>query len=215
MTVKQSADKSAAKKPRARSAPVADRGSRAVVSAIGSEVRRLRKRLELTANELARRAGLSVAMLSRIETGHAAPSLPSLAAIAGGLGVPMARLFATHDKVRDCCFVPAGQGLRVERRGSRFGHLYNILGKSLSGPAFMEPYLITLDGASQMNTGFQHEGTELLYVLSGSMRYRYQDLSYILKPGDSLMFDANGIHGPEELLSVRVTCLSVTVHTRG
>jgi transcriptional regulator with XRE-family HTH domain len=156
MTVKQSADKSAAKKPRARSAPVADRGSRAVVSAIGSEVRRLRKRLELTANELARRAGLSVAMLSRIETGHAAPSLPSLAAIAGGLGVPMARLFATHDKVRDCCFVPAGQGLRVERRGSRFGHLYNILGKSLSGPAFMEPYLITLDGASQMNTGFQH-----------------------------------------------------------
>ena len=74
MTVKQSADKSAAKKPRARSAPVADRGSRAVVSAIGSEVRRLRKRLELTANELARRAGLSEAMLSRIETGHAAPS---------------------------------------------------------------------------------------------------------------------------------------------
>ena len=215
MSVKRSKGKTSAEK--ARSLPVASAtvGSRAVVSAIGSEIRRLRRRLELTANELAGRAGLSVAMLSRIETGHAAPSLPSLAAIAGGLGVPMARLFATHDKVRDCCFVPSGQGLRVDRRGSRFGHLYNILGKSLAGPAFMEPYLITLDGASEMNTGFQHEGTELLYVLSGSMRYRYQDLSYILRPGDSLMFDANGIHGPEELLSARVTCLSVTVHTRG
>lgn len=188
--------------------------SRAVVPAIGGEVRRLRRRLELSARELAARAGISLAMLSRIETGTAAPSLPTLAGLAAGLGVPIARLFATHDEVRDCCFVPAGQGLRVDRRGSRFGHEYRILGKSLAGPMFMEPYLITLDKNSQINTGFQHEGTEFLFILSGSMRYRYQDKSYILKAGDSLMFDANGIHGPEELMKTPVRCLSVTVHTR-
>lgn len=188
--------------------------SRAVVPAIGSEVRRFRGRLDLTARELAAKAGISLAMLSRIETGTAAPSLPTLAALAAALGVPIARLFATHDVVRDCCFVRAGQGLRVERRGSRFGHRYVILGNSLVGPNFMEPYLITLDRDSEINTGFQHEGTEFLYVLSGSMRYRYQDKVFVMKPGDSLMFDANGIHGPEELIDLPVRCLSVTVHTR-
>lgn len=188
--------------------------SRAVVPAIGAEVRRFRRRLELTSRELAAKAGISLAMLSRIETGTAAPSLPTLASVAAALGVPIARLFATHDVVRDCCFVRAGQGLRVDRRGSRFGHQYTILGNSLAGPIFMEPYLITLNRDAEINTSFQHEGTELLFVLSGSMRYRYQDKIFVMKPGDSLMFDANGIHGPEELIDLPVRCLSVTVHTR-
>lgn len=189
--------------------------SRAVVSAIGAEVRRLRRRQELSARDLAERAGISVAMLSRIETGAAAPSVPTLDGIARGLGVPIARLFATHDEVRDCIYVPAGQGLRVDRRGSRFGHDYQVLGKSLAGPIYLEPYLITLDENSELNMSFQHEGTEFLFILSGSMRYRYQDKSYLLKPGDSLMFDSNGIHGPEELIRAPVRCLSVTTHQRG
>jgi mannose-6-phosphate isomerase-like protein (cupin superfamily) len=85
----------------------------------------------------------------------------------------------------------------------------------LAGPIYLEPYLITLDENSELNMSFQHEGTEFLFILSGSMRYRYQDKSYLLKPGDSLMFDSNGIHGPEELIRAPVRCLSVTTHQRG
>jgi DNA-binding XRE family transcriptional regulator len=45
---------------------------------VGSTVRRLRKTLELTGSELCADAGISTAMLSRIENGKISPSLGTL-----------------------------------------------------------------------------------------------------------------------------------------
>ena len=36
-------------------------------------------------------------------------------------------------------------------------------------------------------------------MLSGEVTYRHADRSYLLQPGDSLFFDAEAPHGPEEL----------------
>ena len=164
--------------------------------------------------ELAGRAGLSTAMLSRIEGGAAAPSLGSMAALANALSVPLARLFASHDRQRDCSYVAAGKGVRIERQASRAGHVYELLGHSLSSEVLLEPYLVTLGDDAQPHPSFQHAGTEMLHVLRGRMTYRYQGKMYDLRPGDSLVFDANAVHGPEELLERPIVYLSIVVNAR-
>ncbi len=128
--------------PPKESAPI-DFGPSEIQMTIGIQVRALRRNLEITAVELARRAKLSTSMLSKIERGQASPSIATLAELAKALNVPVARLFSGYEDRRDCSHVKAGRGLKVERRGTRAGHQYQLLGHSLSGELFIEPYLVT------------------------------------------------------------------------
>src|SRR5579862_7147349 len=64
-----------------------------IEASIGSEVRRLRKSLDLTVAGLAAAAGISTGMLSKIENGGISASLASLDALAKALNVPITQLF--------------------------------------------------------------------------------------------------------------------------
>ncbi|MEO1198770.1 MAG: XRE family transcriptional regulator [Pseudomonadota bacterium] len=179
--------------------------------AIGSEVRTLRQALGMTLAELARTASLSPGMLSKIENGQTTPSLQTLQSLAAALNVPIATFFARVDDKREATFVKAGQGLPIERRGTRKGHLYTLLGHSLRSATRVEPYLIRLDETSDAYPIFQHPGVEFLYMLEGSVAYRHGEDVYVLEPGDSLFFDADALHGPLELRSLPAVYLSVIV----
>jgi transcriptional regulator with XRE-family HTH domain len=195
--------------PRTIMDPATDLGTE-----IGSQIRTLRRALEITAADLAARAGLSGSMLSKIERGLASPSIATLANLAAALKVPVARFFTTYDERRDCSLVRAGKGVKVERRGSKCGHLYELLGHSLSGDLFVEPYLVTLTDEATPYPSFQHTGVEFLYVVSGRMRYRYADRLFDLAPGDALLFDAAALHGPETLMKRPIVYLSVDFNLR-
>lgn len=187
---------------------------RSLETEIGAEVRRLRKDLDLTVAELGAAAGISTGMLSKIENGSISPSLGTLEALAKALNVPISRLFSEREEQRDCTFVKAGQGLRIERRGTKSGHLYDLLGHSLGGPIGAEPYLITLKSDAVPYTDFRHAGIEFIYMLSGKVRYRHADRSYVLEPGDALFFDAAARHGPEELIKAPMQYLSIIIYPR-
>jgi quercetin dioxygenase-like cupin family protein len=49
------------------------------------------------------------------------------------------------------------------------------------------------------------------YMLEGKLIYLHGDKSNILEPGDSLFFDAETTHGPEELIELPIRFLSVIV----
>src|ERR1700726_5147561 len=60
---------------------------------LGAVARRVRESQDLTLTDVATSAGISAGMLSRLETGHVTPSLETLVALAGALGVrPALRL---------------------------------------------------------------------------------------------------------------------------
>jgi transcriptional regulator with XRE-family HTH domain len=187
---------------------------RSVEEEIGIAVRRLRKGHDLTVSELGAAAGISAGMLSKIENGTISPSLSTIGALAKALNVPIASLFAESDERRDCSFVKAGQGLRIERRGTKAGHLYDLLGHSLAGNIGVEPFLITLRRDAQPYTNFRHAGVEFLYMLSGKVRYRHADRTYLLEPGDALFFDAAARHGPEQLVEAPMEYLSIIIYPR-
>lgn len=178
-------------------------------AAIGRQVRQMRQAIGLTLADLARAASISVGMLSKIENGQTSPSLSTLASLAGALNIPIASFFAHVDEKREATFVRAGEGLTIERRGSAKGHQYRLLGHGLRSAVSVEPYLITLDETSDAYPIFQHEGVEFIYLLEGEVVYRHGDRTYLMRPGDSLFFDAEALHGPLELRRMPVVLLSV------
>src|ERR1700679_260470 len=111
---------------------------------LGAQIRLLRRRADLTGAELATSAGISLGMLSKIENGQISPSLATLQAVCGALNVPLSHLFSTFEERRGSSLVKKGQGVVIERRGTKAGHEYQLLGHVLGGPVVMEPYLITL-----------------------------------------------------------------------
>lgn len=63
----------------------------------GARIRALRAERHLTLDALARLAGVSRAMLSRIERGDSSPTAQLLVKVCGGLGITLSALFAEAD----------------------------------------------------------------------------------------------------------------------
>ncbi|CUJ88239.1 XRE family transcriptional regulator [Shimia thalassica] len=182
--------------------------------AIGRQVRELRKRQRMTGSDLAAQTGVSVGMLSKIENGVISPSLNTISALADALKVPLIQLFSGYEEERGCMHVKAGEGVEIEREGTRAGHQYSLLGHigSNNSGVVVEPYLITLTSESDRFPAFQHEGIEMLYVLEGKVQYRHGDKTYELGAGDTLLFDADAPHGPEVILELPVRFLSIITY---
>jgi transcriptional regulator with XRE-family HTH domain len=185
---------------------------RSLERAIGAQVREIRRDTDLSIADLANAAGISPGMLSKIENGQISPSLSTLEALSSALAVPITKLFAAYEDRRDCSFVKAEKGVVIERRGTKVGHVYQLLGHSVRGEVVVEPYLITLKEDAVPYTGFQHSGVEFIFMLSGEVVYRHAEEKYRLQPGDALMFDSGALHGPEELTSLPATYLSIIVY---
>jgi transcriptional regulator with XRE-family HTH domain len=183
--------------------------------AIGQQVRAFRMQLHMTVAKVASQADLSPGMLSKIENGLTSPSLATLKALSGALNVPVTAFFRKYEEERDASFVKAGRGLNIERRGTRAGHQYQLLGHTVGKQMFVEPYLISLTEESDVFPLFQHDGVEFIYMLAGEVIYRHADQTYRLTPGDSLFFDADAPHGPEELVTLPIRFLAIIVEPRG
>jgi len=182
--------------------------------AIGREVRGFRRKLDMTVAELAKQADLSAGMLSKIENGQTSPSLATLQALSVALHVPVTAFFRRFEQEHDATYVKAGEGLKIERRGTRAGHQYHLLGHSMRKNVAVEPYLIELTERSDVFPLFQHDGVEFLYMIEGEVGYRHGNKTYVLKPGDSLFFDADVPHGPDELRELPIRFISVIAYAR-
>lgn len=182
--------------------------------AIGYEVRIHRKKLGLTVADLAAATGMSVGMLSKIENGNISSSLGTLQSLSKALGTGITSFFRGYEEPRSASFVKAGEGMNIERRGTRAGHHYSLLGhiENNSSGVVVEPYLIALNAESDIFPTFQHEGMELIYMLEGEVVYRHGESLFRMLPGDSLLFDSDAPHGPEELVKLPARYLSIITY---
>jgi len=188
----------------------------AVAVQVGANVRRLRQAQGLNSGELARSAGISAAMLSRLESGDVSPSLETLSALAEALGIATATLLKEDAASQsDAQLVRKGEGLEVVRRGTRRGHTYHLLASDRGPKRVFEPFLVTLTSKSEIFPEFDHPGIEFIHILEGSLRYRHGPESYLLKPGDSLTFRGDVPHGPDRLLKLPVRMLSIIIYGGG
>ena len=179
--------------------------------AIGREIHAFRKQQNITVAELAAETNLSIGMLSKIENGNTSPSLSTLQTISNALSVPLTAFFRQYEEQRMAVHTKAGEGVQIEREGTRAGHQYNLLGHigGNSSSVIVEPYLITLDDESDIFKTFQHSGIETIFMLEGEVNYLHGNQIYCLEPGDTLFFDADAPHGPEKLVKLPARYLSI------
>ncbi|WP_284978506.1 XRE family transcriptional regulator [Arthrobacter sp. fls2-241-R2A-200] len=177
---------------------------------IAAQVKRHRLDAEMSAAELATRAGLSKAMISKIESASTSSSLTTLQRLAQGLNIPVTALFQGADTEREATLTRAGEGSVTVRSGTRHGHEYRSLGSLKRRDRAIEPSLVTLTSASDVFPQFQHVGTEFIYMLEGRMVYGHGSYEYELRPGDSLVFEGEGPHGPLRLVELPIRFLAVT-----
>jgi len=185
--------------------------------AIGREVRAHRKQKGITVAELSMQTDLSIGMLSKIENGNTSPSLTTLQTLANVLSVPLTSFFRQYEERREAVHTKAGEGVEIDREGTRAGHQYNLLGH-IGGNAsgvIVEPYLITLTEKSDTFETFQHSGIETIYMLEGEVEYRHGNDTFNLKPGDTLFFDSDAPHGPEKLVKLPAKYLSIISYPQG
>ena len=176
---------------------------------VGTAVKTDRVLAGLTLAELSKRASVSTAMISKIERGQVSASLTTLGALAEAIGVPLINFFAGTVEKTDVSFVPAGQGVQVQRQGSAFGHSYTLVGRADANHVSFESFSVTLEQPLSKRPLYQHRGVEFIHMLDGEMVYRCGDGNFTMKPGDSLSFVSNTAHGPVELVTQKATFITV------
>ena len=188
----------------------------AVARYLGAALREKRLAHGLTIAEVSTLAGISRGMLSKIENGQCATSLDTLHRLARSLGISLSVLFRDVDVIEgNAQLVRAGEGMEVVRRGTRSGHTYRLLAYDQGPEKLFEPFLISLDDASEVFPTFQHPGTELIYMLQGRMTYRHGNETYEMGPGDTLTFRGDVPHGPEVLSETPTLFLAIIIYGRG
>ncbi|MCL5043117.1 MAG: helix-turn-helix domain-containing protein [Gammaproteobacteria bacterium] len=177
---------------------------------LGLQIRRQRQAQGLKITDVARIAGISQGMLSKIENAQVSTSLDTLTRLCDVLGLPMSKLFSQYDQQGGgALLVTSGEGLEVVRRGTEKGHTYQLLNHTRGPKKSFEAYLITMDDAAEEFPTFSHPGTEFIHLLDGRLIYRHGNQLYPMGPGDSLTFDAEVPHGPETLIEVPLRLLSI------
>jgi transcriptional regulator with XRE-family HTH domain len=176
---------------------------------IGITIKTARKEAGLKIVDVGRMSGISQGMISKIENAQVSPSLDTLNRLCDAIGIPISQLLSNYNRAEgDAHFTKSGEGLEVVRRGTDKGHEYRLLTYQRGGTRNFEPFLVTMDDLAEVFPSFCHPGEEFVYILEGSLSYRHGNHIYHLEEGDSLAFEGNIPHGPEQLHRVPIKLLS-------
>jgi transcriptional regulator with XRE-family HTH domain len=140
--------------------------------------------------ETARRAGVSVSMLWKVENGQTELTYSKLAKLANGLEVPIGELFADPAPL-----VRKGGRRIVDRAGAGPSidvqdNLHRFLAAEVARKHYF-PCLVEVAATGDGQDGESHGGEEFSMVLEGQVRFHCEGYEpVVLEPGDSVYFDA-------------------------
>lgn len=160
---------------------------------IGERVRSLRESQNLSREELAKRAGLDLGILTALEEESIAPHLGPLLRLSRALGVRLGT-FMDDELGRDFCISRKDEchedaGIR-KPHGRDATMIFHSLGRTKSD-RHMEPLLIELHpDPVEDKVLSSHEGEEFIMVLSGELEFRYGNESYVVSAGDSIYYNS-------------------------
>ncbi len=165
----------------------------AALVGLGERLRDLRHARKMSLNDLAAASGVPPSTISKIENLQLNPSLVHAINLAKALDENLGFLVDRKGA--------GGAAFSVVRRDQRARldlpemalTLEDLHGDFARG--ILEARLGTIgQGASSGEDPMRHEGEELCYVLSGSIRYRVDGAVFDLGPGDAIQFKCDDAH---------------------
>jgi transcriptional regulator with XRE-family HTH domain len=166
-------------------------GVEPLAPAVGANLRRLRMKRGLSLERLARRAGVSRAMLSQIELGHSAPTINLLWKVARALDVTFASLVTQRNDTATVV-MPAREARLLTNQGGTFtSRALFPLGERKR----TEFYELRLKADGEEIAHPHTPGTvESLVVASGAVDLDVAGATHRLGVGDAIQFSADVMH---------------------
>ena len=164
---------------------------------IGSKIRNLRTKREMTLQDLATLTGLSKPNLSQIENNLVSPPIATLLKISSALGVAIGHFFQDSPHETDIVVVRKDQrhGIAKGKHISHIGYQYHPLAYPKINKS-MEPFVVHMEDREPDDVTFNnHRGEEFLYVLEGTLEFHSGNKIVTLEEGDSIYFDSVVPHG--------------------
>jgi transcriptional regulator with XRE-family HTH domain len=187
-----------------------DRGLRTY--GIGEKVRALRLRKKMGLVELGRHTGLSPALLSKIERGKMFPTLPTLLRIALAFGVGLDYFFGGAQRRAPLAIVRAADRQSFPDRPGARKPAYRF--ECLDYPVTerrLNAYFVEFEAAGgDRLEPHQHEGAEVVYVISGALVITVGGEEHTLHAGDSIYFDPSPPHTYRRVGARACTAVVVT-----
>ena len=159
---------------------------------VGTRLRMIRLRHQLSQRALAKRAGVANASISLIESGSTSPSVSALKRILAGIPMTLAEFFSDElpgvatevfYRAEALTEISGGEGISYRQIGSaRAGHALQIL---------HETYDVGADTGLIM---LQHEGEEGAVILTGRLEVTVGEATRILGAGDAYYFNSRQPH---------------------
>lgn len=161
-------------------------------AALAHQIKAARIARDLTLADVSAAIGLDKGYLSKVERGLKAPSIATLLKLAAALSIPVSQLFG--ERVDDTLIHISrgaqrkgpvgddGSGYRTEALTTGQGR------EGLEGFVFFPPEEFLDDMRAE------HNGEELLYVISGRVEIRFAGRTIALEQSDSAQFPGHLVH---------------------
>jgi transcriptional regulator with XRE-family HTH domain len=159
-------------------------------STVGDKIRRLRTARNISIRTLAETSGLSPNAIGMIERNAVSPSVSTLYKLADALGTPVTAFFGIPETPKQVIFLRAASrsGVPIPR-----GVWEGLGGEKFVGR--VEPFILNLEtGANSGSNVMVHTGHEFVFCLQGKVEYDVENQTFLLTPGDSLLFAAHLAH---------------------
>ncbi|MGD9021291.1 MAG: XRE family transcriptional regulator [Lysobacterales bacterium] len=163
------------------------------VSPIGQRLKSLRNEQGWTLAEVARRTGISVGTLSKLENGKTELNFSSVNKLAEGLGIAVTDLTNPQPRVTGRRSITTGGNGELFRTRDID---YEVLCSEVSGQN--QGYMRAVIKAREIDPKMdwhRHAGEEFIYVLKGTLELHTEFYDpVVLKAGDSILFDSSMGH---------------------
>lgn len=171
---------------------------------VGSRLRAARQAKGLRIEEVAQRVGVSKSFISRFERDVVQASVATLLRVCDAIGIKPAQLFSPPTTA----YVPAGEGTPISLGGE---HMREYLIGGDGNEHMMSLYSVIEPGGGSGSEPYTlNADSDMVHVMSGQLKMRVGDDTYLLKAGDTLTFPPSiphTWHNP----SAKDTCTAIWV----
>ena len=166
------------------------------IKEVAGRIRALREDMEITMQEMAEATGRSVTEYAAQESGEKDLSFTFLYKCAKRLGVDVIELLTGENPhLSGYSLMRAGDGLSIKRRaGFEYLHKAPHFKNKLAEPFLVTAPYLEEEQNEPIHLSY-HTGQELDFIISGKMRFAYEDHIEELEAGDLLMYDSGRGHG--------------------
>jgi len=160
-----------------------------IAKIIAKNIKKLRKEKELTLKDISIRSKVSISMISKIENSQTFPPITTYIKIASALEVSFSDLITDDNKDIDISIVRANERPMISRKTYIASPLAYKKGKK-----GMEPFIVYYSKRKKF-TKLYHENEEMIFVLEGTLEFKYGKQIIILQKGDCVYFNGKIVHG--------------------